>query len=65
MGQPPIIQDDATTVNLPADVDEEQFGPLTTELPAPSECSKNFSYFTLKCRYGVVISSPTPFSAVK
>ncbi|KAI0299381.1 hypothetical protein B0F90DRAFT_614096 [Multifurca ochricompacta] len=35
MGQAPSIQDGTFTTKLPADVDEEQFGPSSTSLPLP------------------------------
>ena len=54
MGHPPLIPDNSFTTHLPADVDEEAFGPSSTILPAPTENvdapDKSSAYFVLKCR---------------
>lgn len=53
----PSIQEGTYTTKLPADVDEEVFGPSSTSLPLPvprqagSDSSEvGFSYFIQKCR---------------
>jgi hypothetical protein len=57
MGQMPSIQEGTYTTKLPADVDEEVFGPSSTSLPlpVPRQAGNNskevgFSYFIQKCR---------------
>ena len=58
MGQAPSIQDGAYTTKLPADVDEEQFGPSSTSPPLPlprraggDPTEVGFAYFIQKCRF--------------
>ena len=58
MGQVPSIQDGTYTTKLPADVDEEQFGPSSTSLPLPlprraggDPTEVGFAYFIQKCRF--------------
>jgi hypothetical protein len=58
MGQGPLIQDGTFTTRLPADVDEEQFGPSSTSLPLPiprraggDPTEVGFAYFIQKCRF--------------
>jgi len=58
MGQLPSIQDGTYTTKLPADVDEEQFGPSSTSLPLPlprraggDPTEVGFAYFIQKCRF--------------
>ena len=57
MGQAPIIQDNTYTTKMPADVDEEQFGPSSSSLPVPvprgaggDPSEVGFAYFVQKCR---------------
>ncbi|KAH9925108.1 uncharacterized protein B0H18DRAFT_877465 [Fomitopsis serialis] len=54
MGHPPLIPDNSFTTRLPADVDEDAFGPSSTILPGVSEtgdgADKGSAYFVLKCR---------------
>ena len=64
MGQAPSIQDGTFTTKLPADVDEEQFGPSSTSLPLPiprraggDPTEVGFAYFIQKCRF--VVALPT------
>jgi hypothetical protein len=64
MGQAPSIQDGAFTTKLPADVDEEQFGPSSTSLPLPiprraggDPTEVGFAYFIQKCRFVVALST--------
>lgn len=65
MGQAPSIQDGTFTTKLPADVDEEQFGPSSTSLPLPlprraggDPTEVGFAYFIQKCRFVLVLSAP-------
>lgn len=58
MGQVPSIQDGTYTTKLPADVDEEQFGPSSNSLPLPlprraggDPTEVGFAYFIQKCRF--------------
>ena len=58
MGQVPSIQDGTYTTKLPADVDEEQFGPSSTSPPLPlprraggDPTEVGFAYFIQKCRF--------------
>ena len=58
MGQVPSIQDGTYTTKLPADVDEEQFGPSSASLPLPlprraggDPTEVGFAYFIQKCRF--------------
>ena len=58
MGQMSSIQDGTYTTKLPADVDEEQFGPSSTSLPLPlprraggDPTEVGFAYFIQKCRF--------------
>jgi hypothetical protein len=62
MGQGPSIQDGMYTTKLPADVDEEQFGPSSTSLPLPlprraggDPTEVGFAYFIQKCRFVLVL----------
>ena len=62
MGQVPSIQDGTFTTKLPADVDEEQFGPSSTSLPLPlprraggDPTEVGFAYFIQKCRFVTVL----------
>lgn len=52
MGHAPLIPDNSFTTRLPADVDDEQFNPSSTSLPASdSEGSEHSTaYFVLKCK---------------
>ncbi|KAH9829595.1 fungal-specific transcription factor domain-containing protein [Rhodofomes roseus] len=54
MGHPPLIPDNSFTTHLPADVDEDAFGPSSLVLPGPSEgndgADQSSAYFSLKCR---------------
>lgn len=53
MGHPPLIPDNSFTTRLPANVDEDQFTPSSTTLPAApgeEESEKGTAYFVLKCR---------------
>jgi hypothetical protein len=65
MGQGPSIQDGTFTTKLPADVDEEQFGPSSTSLPLPlprraggDPTEVGFAYFIQKCRFVLVLLPP-------
>lgn len=49
MGQDPLIDDEACTTRLPADVDEDAFHPESTSLPPPRP-ENNSGYFIQKCR---------------
>jgi hypothetical protein len=62
MGQAPSIQDGTFTTKLPADVDEEQFGPSSPSLPLPlprraggDPTEVGFAYFIQKCRFVMVL----------
>ncbi|KAI0059970.1 hypothetical protein BV25DRAFT_1918095 [Artomyces pyxidatus] len=64
MGQAPTIQDNTYTTKMPADVDEEQFGPSSSSLPVPvprraggDPTEVGFAYFTQKCRLAMLVKS--------
>ncbi|KZT63433.1 hypothetical protein DAEQUDRAFT_700148 [Daedalea quercina L-15889] len=61
MGHPPLIPDNSFTTHLPADVDEDMFGPSSTVLPGPSEgadgADRSSAYFALKCRLAQLVKN--------
>ncbi|KAI0046789.1 hypothetical protein FA95DRAFT_1606603 [Auriscalpium vulgare] len=64
VGHAPTIQDNSYTTKMPADVDEEQFGPQSTSLPVPvprraggDPSEVGFAYFTQKCRLAQLVKS--------
>ncbi|KAI0942812.1 hypothetical protein AcV7_002119 [Taiwanofungus camphoratus] len=60
MGHPPLIPDNSFTTRLPANVDEDQFTPSSTTLPAApgeEESEKGTAYFVLKCRLAQLVKN--------
>ncbi|KAH9947847.1 fungal-specific transcription factor domain-containing protein [Amylocystis lapponica] len=60
MGHPPLIADNSFTTRFPADVDEEQFSPSSTVLPAPpggENSEKSTAYFVQKCRLAQLVKN--------
>ncbi|KAH8118203.1 hypothetical protein DFH11DRAFT_1741202 [Phellopilus nigrolimitatus] len=52
LGESPLINDNKATTRLPSDVDDESFGPGSTNLPAPNAelLQGNIDYFIQRCR---------------
>ncbi|KAI5122754.1 hypothetical protein M0805_009837 [Coniferiporia weirii] len=53
LGESPFIHDDSASTRFPSDVDDENFGPDSANLPAPNVESMqgNIDYFIQRCRF--------------